>query len=58
MVLFYFSVLPLGKMVTVRRVYSDEDKRIILAVLLRKTKPTVLSNGVTKEVATEFMVPL
>jgi DNA-binding Lrp family transcriptional regulator len=53
-----FAVLPLGKMVNVRRVYSDEDKRIILAVLLRKTKPTVLSNGVTKEVAAQFMVPL
>ena len=42
----------------VRRVYSDDDKRKILAALLRKTKPNVLSDGVTKEVAAQFMVPL
>ena len=42
----------------VRRVYSDDDKRKILAALLCKTKPNVLSDGVTKEVAAQFMVPL
>jgi AraC-like DNA-binding protein len=58
MLLVFFAVVPLGRMVNVRRVYSDEDKRIILAALLRKTKPDVLSFGVTKEVAAQFMVPL
>ena len=52
---FCFAVVPLGRMVNVRRVYSDEDKRKILAALLRKTKPNVLSDGVTKEVAAQFM---
>jgi hypothetical protein len=45
-------------MVNTRRIYSDEDKRKIYATLLCRTSPNVLSDGVTKAVAAEFMVPL
>ena len=55
---FCFAVLPLGRMLNVRRVYSDDDKRTILAALLRNTKPDVLSDGVTKKVAAQYTVPL
>ena len=55
---FCFAVLPLGIMVNVRRVYSDDDKRTILAALLRNIKPDLLSDGVTKKVAAQYMVPL
>ncbi|KAM0912226.1 hypothetical protein ACQ4PT_012925 [Festuca glaucescens] len=58
MVLFFFAVVPLGRLVNSRRVYSDEDKRKIYAALLRRTSPDVLNNGVTTAVAAEFMVPL
>jgi hypothetical protein len=51
MLLFFFAFVPLGQMVNVCRVYSDKDKRIILVALLHKTKPTMLSAGVPKEVA-------
>jgi AraC-like DNA-binding protein len=58
MLIFFLEVVPLGRMVNVRRVYCDNDQRIILAAHLRKTKPNVLSDGVTKKVAVQFMVPL
>lgn len=51
-------VLPLGRLVSTRRVYSDEDKRKIYVALLRRTSPELLNDGVTKAVAAEFMLPL